>query len=253
MTVLKLLLVRHGQSVGNTEGRMEGKSSTALTPHGEQQSRQLGQHLANHDWTPTHLYCSPLARATATLAWLISGFKEARPGDAEFPSTFSTVANAEELARQGTPIPEQTSSIDLRDDLKEYDSGIFTGLTWAEARQRHPDLCHQLETSLDWLPIPQAETLEEGQNRAQRVVDHLIDQHRNGDRLLVISHQWILQQIIARLLGCDRAWGLTMANTACFEFWIDRDRWPQPGPNRLNTELWRIQQFNTTPHLQRPR
>ncbi len=253
MTVLKLLLVRHGQSVGNTEGRMEGTGSTGLTPLGEQQSRQLGQHLADSDWHPTHLYCSPLARATATLAWLISGFKDARPQNPESPAMFPNPSGAGELAGQITLIPGQAISTDLRDDLKEYDSGIFTGLTWAEASQRHPDLCHQLETSLDWLPIPQAETLEAGQARAQRVVDHLIDQHRNGDRLLVISHQWILQQIIARLLGCDRAWGLPMTNTACFEFWVDRDRWPQTGPNRFNTELWRIQQFNTTTHLQRPR
>ncbi|PZO38379.1 MAG: histidine phosphatase family protein [Shackletoniella antarctica] len=250
MTVLKLLLVRHGQSVGNTEGRMEGTSSTGLTPLGEQQSLRLGQHLADIDWCPTHLYCSPLARATATLAWLISGFKEARPGDPESPARLPNLFSAGELARQVTLIPGQAISIDLRDDLKEYDSGIFTGLTWAEASQRHPDLCHQLETSLDWLPIPQAETLEAGQARAQRVVDRLIDPHRSGDRILVISHQWILQQIIARLLGCDRAWGLPMANTACFEFWIDRDRWHDTGPNRLNTELWRIKQFNATPHLQ---
>lgn len=229
---------------------MEGTSSTGLTPLGEQQSRHLGQHLAKFNWHPTHLYCSPLARATATLAWLLSGFKDARPGDTESSAALPNLAGAEELARQVTFVPGQAIAIDLRDDLKEYDSGIFTGLTWAEARQRHPDLCRQLETSLDWLPIPQAETLEAGQARAQRVVDHLIDQHRNGDRILVISHQWILQQIIARLLGCDRAWGMPMANTACFEFWIDCDRWPQTGPNRLNTELWRIKQFNTTPHLQ---
>ncbi|TVQ12201.1 MAG: histidine phosphatase family protein [Leptolyngbya sp. DLM2.Bin27] len=253
MTVLKLLLIRHGQSVGNIEGRMEGTSSTGLTPLGEQQSRQLGQHLADRDWHPTHLYCSPLARATATLTWLISGFKEVRPAHCESPAKLPHLSGAGERAGQITLVPGQTTAIDLCDDLTEYDSGIFTGLTWAEASQRHPDLCHRLETSLDWLPIPQAETLDAGRARAQRVVDHLIDSHRNGDRILVISHQWILQQIIARLLGCDRAWGLPMANTACFEFGLDRDRWLQSGPNRLNTELWRIQQFNTTPHLQRPR
>lgn len=249
MTVLKLLLVRHGQSVGNTEGRMEGTSSTGLTPLGEQQSWQLGQHLADTDWHPTHLYCSPLERATATLRSLSDGF-------------CGKTLDSLDISRSDVPCPakaEQSSplvfgsdcpiTVTLVDDLKEYDSGIFNGLTWVEACDRHPDLCRQLETSLDWLPIPQAETLEAGQARAQRVVDRLIDPHRNGDRILVISHQWILQQIIACLMGCDRSWGLPMANTACFEFWLDRDRWPQPGPNRLNTELWRIQQFNATPHL----
>ncbi|MGB5975057.1 MAG: histidine phosphatase family protein, partial [Nodosilinea sp.] len=88
-----------------------------------------------------------------------------------------------------------------------------------------------------------------GQARAQQFLDHTLSQHGNGDRVLVISHHWILQQIIARLLGCDRAWGMPMGNTACSEFWLDRDRWHQTGPNRLNTELWQIKRFNDTAHL----
>lgn len=238
MAVLKLLLVRHGQSVGNTENRMEGCSSTGLTPLGVEQSQRLGQHLATTNWHPTHLYCSPLARSTATLAEIVKELREEPlPG-------VNGLNSAPHAAIANTP-----KAVTLLDDLKEYDAGIFTGLTWAEARDRHPDLCHQLETNLDWQPIPQAETLEQGHNRAQRVVDGLIDRHRNGDRVLVIGHHWILQHVIAGLMGCDRAWGLPMANTALFEFWLDRDRWSQPGPNRLNSELWRIKQFNATPHL----
>jgi broad specificity phosphatase PhoE len=239
MTILKLLLVRHGQSVGNTEGRMEGVGSTELTPLGRQQALCLGQHLATTAWQPTHIYCSPLERATATLSHLLHGLKTTCSQDA--PSIEPAIALPVGWALPTNP--------EILDDLKEYDAGIFTGLTWTEASAQYPDLCHQLETSLDWQPIPQAETLAEGSARAQRVVDRLLS-HSNGDRVLVISHHWILQQIIARLLGCDRAWGLPMANTACFEFWLDRDRWNDPGPNRLNTELWQIKRFNDTSHLQ---
>ncbi|MEA5449804.1 histidine phosphatase family protein [Leptolyngbya sp. CCNP1308] len=237
MTVLKLLLVRHGQSVGNTEGRMEGCSSSGLTPLGAQQSLRLGQHLASTGWEPTHIYCSPLERAIATLAETLRGLGYKDPESARNSMTVTLASG-------------QTIPVTLLDGLKEYDVGIFTGLTWAEACDRHPALCHQLETSLDWQPIPQAETLEQGHNRAQRVIDELIERHRNGDRLLVIGHHWILQHAIACLMGCDRAWGLPMANTAVFEFWLDRDRWPQFGPNRLNSELWRIKRFNDTTHLQ---
>ena len=246
MNVLKLLLLRHAQSIGNTEGRMEGTRSTGLTPTGRQQSLAMGRHLATTGWHPTHLYCSPLERATATLHHLRQGFGEICDQDA--PSARPAIAHP-----TGWALPTNAKTLD---DLKEYNAGIFTGLTWAEASAQYPVLCHQLETSLDWQPIPQAETLTEGSTRAQRVVDRLLS-HRNGDRILVVSHQWILQQIIARLLGCDsrsdpfrnRSWGLPMANTACFEFWLDRDRWDDPGPNRLNTELWRIKRFNDTSHL----
>lgn len=251
MTVLKLLLVRHGQSVGNTEGRMEGCSSTELTSLGVEQSRRLGQHLTATSWHPTHIYCSPLARSTATLAAIVKGLGE-RTFQAVDEPRLAPHAASTEPPKAVTLASGQTVPVTLLDDLKEYDAGIFTGLTWAEACDRHPDLCHQLETNLDWQPIPQAETLEQGHARARRVVDELIERHHNGDRVLVIGHHWILQHAIACLMGCDRAWGLPMANTALFEFWIERDRWLQTGPNRLNSELWRIKRFNDTTHLHHP-
>lgn len=249
MTVLKLLLVRHAQSVGNTEGRMEGCSSTDLTPLGMQQSLHLGQHLAATHWWPTHIYCSPLTRATATLAGVMQGLK---PSALVSPNPLPEFGHLAAIAADppSVNLPSgQAIPLELRDDLKEYDAGILTGLTWAEASKQHPDLCHQLETSLDWQPIPQAETLEQGHTRAEGAINHLLCQHANGDRVLVISHHWLLQHMIARLLGSDRVWGLPISNTACFEFWLDSDRWLNSGVNRLNTELWQIKRFNDVTHL----
>lgn len=242
MTVLKLMLVRHGQSVGNTEGRMEGVSSTGLTPLGIQQAQQLGQHLSATGWHPTHLYCSSLQRATATLAALANGL------GIGLPNAFQVHPDRLPVADRVILTANEALPVLVLDDLREYDCGILTGLTWAEARDRYPDLCQQLETSLDWQPIPAAETPEQGQARAQHFLDYVLSHHGNGDRILAISHHWILQQIIARLLGCDRAWGFPMGHTARFEFWLDRDRWHQTGPNRLNTELWQIKRFNDCTH-----
>lgn len=226
MSYLKLLLIRHGQSQGNQAGRMEGWSSTGLTDHGEAQAQGLGQRLATEGWYPTHIYCSPLRRATATLGAMAMGCW----GTAAAPVT---------------PV--------YHDDLRENHQGILTGLTWAEAQARYPDLCQRLETSLDWVPVPQAETLQAGRQRAQRFVADMLHNHRNGDRLWVISHQWILQHLLACLLGCDRTWGLALGHTSMTELWLDRDRWFDTAPNqRLNTELWRIQRFNDQAHSPTP-
>ncbi|PSN14974.1 histidine phosphatase family protein [filamentous cyanobacterium CCT1] len=249
MPPLKLLLVRHGQSVGNAEGRMEGVSSTGLTLQGVEQSLRLGRHLAARGWRPTHIYCSPLERATDTLTALTQGFTGSGSSDDDWFSKIPKSDARKRISAQIVLAPDQTVTVELRPELMEYNSGIFTGLTWAEACDRYPDLCQQLVTSLDWQPIPKAETLEQGQARAQQFLDHLLSRHGNGDRILVIGHHWLLQQVIARLLGCDRAWGMPMANTAQFEFWLDRDRWYQNGPNRLNTELWQIKRFNDCTHL----
>lgn len=229
---LKILLIRHAQSQGNVEGRMEGWQSTGLTPQGQQQAQQLGGWLGQHQWHPTHIYCSPLLRATETLAAMSQGFEAAyRSGAFRRPDAVTD------------PLPQPQ----CWDDLKENNQGIFNGLTWPEAQARYPDLCDRLESSLDWVPIPGAETLAAGRDRARRVVDQLLH-HRNGDRLWVISHQWILQQIVAELLGCERVWGISIGHTARFEVWLDRDRWAN-ADQRLNSELWQIKAFNDSSHL----
>lgn len=177
----------------------------------------------------------PLLRATETLAAIIQGFETAYRSEA---------SRRPDVATDSLPQPQ------VWDDLKENNQGIFNGLTWPEAQARYPDLCDRLEGSLDWVPIPGAETLTAGRDRARRVVDQLL-RHRNGDRLWIISHQWILQQIMAQILGCDRVWGMPIGHTARFEVWLDRDRWAS-ADQRLNSELWQIKAFNDCGHLAPP-
>lgn len=237
MADLKLMLIRHGESVGNQQGRMEGWGSTPLSSKGQQQAAALGQRLAK-SWQPTHIYCSPLLRASETLSRVAVelGWLKAAQEDWLRP-------DAERL-----PLPV---SLVWAEALKEYQNGVFRGLTWAEAQQRYPDLCRQLETSRDWLPIPQAETLVEGRTRAAEFVRQLLSDHGNGDRIWVISHHWMLQQLISVLMGCDRTWGFPISHTGLFEFWLNRERWQANGPNRWNSELWQVKKFNDCQHLHR--
>ncbi len=246
MSLMKLMVMRHGQSQGNAEGRMEGWQSTGLTAQGRTQALNLGQRLAQESWHPTQIYCSPLERATETLDAILAGFHP------ETPSNRS--ASTSPLDSVGTPVPLADSihvSICIKDTLKEYHNGVFAGLTWAEAQERYPDLCQALEQSLDWLPIPEAETLAEGRQRAQGFIDELLSNHGNGDQIWVISHQWILQQIIACLMGCDRTWGIPISHTGIFEFWLDHSRWIKTDENRFNSELWQIKRFNDCEHCNR--
>lgn len=232
MATLKLLLLRHAESIGNQCGQMEGWSPNPLSPLGQQQAACLGQYLRDHSWPPTHLYCSPLRRAAETLA--LVGQQWGWPTTQADPLTLSP------------PVPLVWS-----DDLKEYQNGILQGLTWAEAEAAHPALCQQLMASADWLPIPGAESLVAGRARAARLARRLLVQHQNGDRLWIVAHQWILQQLLAVLLGCDRTWGVAMPPTALFELWLDRQRWPADNPNRWNSELWQIKRFSDCQHLDR--
>ncbi|MEO0867177.1 MAG: histidine phosphatase family protein [Cyanobacteria bacterium J06642_11] len=210
---LKLVLIRHAESLGNVDGQLEGQTSTGLSPRGQQQAQKLGQYLATQP-SPTHLYSSPLERATETA---------------------NVLASISGLAPQVTPL------------LQELHQGIFQGLTWSEASQRYPVLCRQLTTTLDYQPVPEAETLEAAHQRAVEWHHQLWQQHRPGDLLWVVSHGGFMQQLVGVILGCDRTWQIPIHNTAIFEFWLIGPN--AQNPDLHNPELWKIVKFNQTPHL----
>lgn len=237
---MELLLMRHGESTGNRAGRMVGHGTDGLTAVGRSQGQRLGQWLATQG-TPTAIYCSPLVRAMETLEQVLLGLGIPVEGLADGGKGEPTVA---------VPWPTgETVMIHYRRAIAEFQAGIFTGLTWAEARQRYPDLCGALETQRDWIPIPEAETPAAGRQRATAFVEAVLHHHDNGARIWVISHQWILEHLVAALLGCDRTWQLPIPNTGLFEFQLDHGRWDQTGMGRWTSDLWQIKRFGTCPHL----
>ncbi|NJR65154.1 MAG: histidine phosphatase family protein [Leptolyngbyaceae cyanobacterium CRU_2_3] len=244
MKLLKLLFVRHAQSIGNQQKRMQGNGEFDLSDEGKHQAEKLGQRLLAESWQPSCVYSSPLRRAAQTSEIVLSRLL-AEP----LPAAVSNLIDDEidtEIVNASSP---QSIAVHYADELREFQNGIFEGLTWAEAMERHPDLCKTLESSPDWIQIPGAESLQEARDRSRHFIQMLLDRHGNGEQILVVSHSWILQHLIAELLGCDRSWRLHPRNTALFEFWLDRSRWALQDQNRWNTDLWQIRRFNDYHHL----
>ena len=62
--VTTVIIVRHCQSMGNTEGRFQGRFDADVTPVGEQQMELLSLRFRNEKLDA--LYTSPLLRARRT-------------------------------------------------------------------------------------------------------------------------------------------------------------------------------------------
>lgn len=160
--VMKLLFIRHAQSTGNQEKRMQGHGEFELSELGKQQAEKLARRLLIEAWWPSQVYSSPLKRAAQTTQILVDHFLAAPLPAAVSDLIDATVAVPADVLEEGR---SHSISVQFADELKEFQNGIFQGLTWAEAVRRYPDLCQALEASPDWIPIPGAETLQDARSQ----------------------------------------------------------------------------------------
>ncbi|NER78394.1 MAG: histidine phosphatase family protein [Leptolyngbya sp. SIO1D8] len=246
--MLKLLFIRHGESTGNREKRMTSHLDDGLTAMGQVQCQHLAQSLYEQGWQPSHIYTSPLRRAIESLDYLLQPWNWPLP--TELYRDLTIAQGHSFLTPELYPLsPLASPPITASEQLTEFQAGIFTGLTWAEAKQQYPQLCYMLEKSQDWVAIPHAETPLEGRERASQFIGQLLANHRVGDTVWIISHHWIMEHLIACLMGCDRTWQIAIPNTALFEFWLDRDRWLKTGMPLGISDLWQIKRFCDARHL----
>ena len=214
---MNLRIIRHAESTANSEERWQGRADFPLSETGHWQADRLRSRLEWEGYAPTRIYSSPLGRAIETARIAASGWN---------------------------------CPIEPWEDLVENDVGVFTGLTQAETVERFPEVARRFGDTRNLDLIDGAETHGERSARAQRVVDRLIRDHGNTDRVLVFTHSGIMTHVVAQLLGADRLWFLDIRNTAIFEFSIDVDAWHAQGQARTNINLWRIVRFNDASHLE---
>ena len=168
---MEFLIVRHGESAGNAEGRMQGSRDYALSERGREQARRLARWLNANGigWDSAH--CSPLARARETAALLV------------------------ELT--GQPAAE------LEPDLAELRAGALEGLTRGEIAESFPAFLNRAVTDLGDFSEFGGEGYDEVQVRARRLLEKLERAHRAAERrVLLVGHGGINFEIL-KLLICE--------------------------------------------------
>jgi broad specificity phosphatase PhoE len=164
--------IRHGQSAGNRDGVIQGRQPSRLTEDGRSQARAAGSWFAGRGIQL--IITSPLARA-------------------------------EETARI---IGEQAGVADVRprEDLTELDTGLFSGLTFAQAETRHPVEWQAFQRQ-SWEAVPRAERIEQLLARAETTWEHLAVLAGQGVRsVLCVTHSGFMQWLIKCSLGAHRGW-----------------------------------------------
>jgi probable phosphoglycerate mutase len=169
---MKLLLIRHGQSVGNAEHRMQGHFDAPLTELGRKQARALAARLLREGWAFDAIYASDLSRAAETAAILGAAY--------------------------GLPVVE-----DAR--LREYDLGELNGIVWQELEDRYPEIWDGLHLRRDWVPFPGEEGPDAFHARLASMLTHISSKHGESETVAVVSHGASLGMVLIHYLEMDRS------------------------------------------------
>lgn len=165
MSVTTLVLVRHGETAWNVEGRIQGHMDIALNELGEAQAQAVGKRLARE--TFGSVYSSDLLRAYCT-AW---------------PAVSD---------------PERTIVKDAR--LRERHLGVLQGLTGPEARADQPDAWQAFKSRDPNLPLASGESLGEFSRRVTAFLEDMTSKHA-GTRILAVTHGGVLDAAYRHALG----------------------------------------------------
>jgi len=163
---VEIILLRHGRTAWNDEGRAQGQTDVELDPTGHAQAEAAARVLAER--APSRLVSSDLARALQTAAYL----------------------------ERATGLPAEH---DPR--LREIHWGVREGLTLAEFQAAHPGEYAGWEASGRVAAIEGGESEEQVADRVGRAVAELLADARPGERIVVVSHGGALKSAVAALLG----------------------------------------------------
>ena len=163
--VLRIVLVRHGETDWNRARRFQGRHGPGLNKMGRAQAEALAFTLREEPLQAIH--SSPLARAMET---------------------------AKAINRYHKVSLEQSSG------LMEMDLGDFEGLQSGDLTGKHPDFFKQWSEDPASVRMPNGETLQDVQERAWAVVEE-IARACSGGSVLLCAHNFVNLTILCKILG----------------------------------------------------
>jgi phosphoserine phosphatase len=185
---VEIVLVRHGATDWNLQGRCQGSSDRELSEAGVRQAEQIATLLGSVELNA--IYSSNLRRARQT-AELIS-----RPHD----------------------LP-----VLIDEELRELDHGELEGLTFSEIKTRYAEFLTRWRSEPADIRVPGGERLADVADRAWNGLNEIVQRHADAERILVVSHNFPILGIVCRISGTHLNDYRTFHLDPCGVTRLDRD------------------------------
>ena len=173
--MLKILVIRHGETSWNKDKIFRGRADISLSEIGQQQADLLGRKLSGQPIQS--IYASPLKRAVETALAIQKG------------------------QSGSTPIIQEDQLIDI-------DYGSWEKKSHIQVQQEFPDLYRQWLDAPHTVQIPEGENLSSIRQRLGTLLDRLVTHHGQGEgmaTIALVSHRVIIKILLCSVLGLDNS------------------------------------------------
>lgn len=169
---MRVYLVRHGETIWNTEGRIQGWKNSNLTNKGIEDAKSLGKYLRDINFQCA--YTSPFERAVDTTRYII--------GDRKI-------------------------SIKENINFRELNFGLWEGQVFQDVRAKYPKEHYNLWNNPEIYEPINGEYLEVFRNRVRNGLKDVINSNYDGD-ILLVTHALVVKAIysIAKELPIAQIW-----------------------------------------------
>lgn len=163
---MQVILVRHGATDWNLQGRCQGSTDRDLSEIGIRQAEKIAELLREEEIHA--IYSSHLRRARQT---------------------------AERISQ-----PHNLPVL-IEEEVRELDHGELEGLTFNEIKAGYADFLARWRSEPAEICVPGGERLADVARRAWDSLNQIVQRHSEAARILVVSHNFPILGIVCRVSG----------------------------------------------------
>ena len=163
---MQIVLVRHGATDWNLQGRCQGSSDRHLSEVGARQAERLAALLSAEEIHA--IYSSHLRRALQTADYISQPHK----------------------------LP-----VLIEQNIRELDHGELEGLTFNQIKENYAEFLARWRSEPAEIRVPGGERLADVAERAWNGLNQIVQRHPDAERILVVSHNFPILGIVCRITG----------------------------------------------------
>ena len=175
----RIVIVRHGETDWNMEGRFQGQIDIPLNENGKDQAKKASEYLKDINFNKA--YSSSMMRPFET-AQIILGNKNLK--------------------------------IKKIDELVEISHGLWEGKLENEIKDNWPKLLADWHQKPETVTMPEGESIRDVAKRSIAAWERICDDQEDEDITLLVAHDAVNKTLICHLLGldCSNIWMIKQGN-----------------------------------------